>query len=54
MDTTFISAREKGWKRFYWLNLQRLAGQFLKPNQILIETKYFTTIVKRPDDKRRR
>jgi len=50
----YFGLREKGWKRFYWLNLQRLAELFLKPNQILIETKYFTTIVKRPDDKRRR
>ena len=50
----YFGLREKGWKRFYWLNLQRLAELFLKPNQTLIETKYFTTIVKRPDDKRRR
>ena len=50
----YFGLREKGWKRFYWLNLKRLAEQFLKPNQILIESKYFTTIVKRPDDKRRR
>ena len=50
----YFGLREKGWKRFYWLNLKRLAEQFLKPNQILLETKYFTTIVKRPDDKRRR
>jgi uncharacterized LabA/DUF88 family protein len=50
----YFGLREKGWKRFYWLNLQRLAEQFLKPNQTLIETKYFTTIVKHPDDKRRR
>ena len=50
----YFGLREKGWKRFYWLNLRRLAELFLKPNQILIETKYFTTIVKRPDDKRRR
>lgn len=46
--------RDKGWKRFYWLNLQKLAQQFLKPGQTLVETKYFTTIVKYPDDKRLR
>jgi len=46
--------REKGWKRFYWINLQQLASQFLKPNQTLAETKYFTTIVKYPENKRRR
>ncbi len=50
----YFGLREQGWKRFYWLNLQRLAEQFLKPNQALAETKYFTTIVKYPDDRRRR
>ena len=50
----YYGLRDQGWKRFYWLNLQRLAEQFLKSNQVLIETKYFTTIVKYPDDKRRR
>jgi uncharacterized LabA/DUF88 family protein len=46
--------REKRWKRFYWLNLQALARQLLKPAQTLIVTKYFTTVVKEPEDKRRR
>lgn len=46
--------RANGWKRFYWLNVSRLAQQLLKPQQNLVETKYFTTIVKRPDDKRKR
>lgn len=50
----YYGLRERGWKRFYWVNLQKLAEQFLKPNQTLVETKYFTTIVKYPDDKRRR
>jgi uncharacterized LabA/DUF88 family protein len=50
----YFGLREKGWKRFYWLNLQKLAEQFLKSNQKLLETKYFTTIVKYPDDKRLR
>ena len=50
----YYGLRDQGWKRFYWLNLQKLAEQFLKPNQTLVETKYFTTIVKYPDDKRRR
>jgi len=50
----YFGLRSKGWKRFYWLNIQALAMQFLKPHQTLIETKYFTTVVKQPDDKRRR
>jgi len=46
--------RAQGQKRFYWLNLQTLAQQFLRPNQVLAETKYFTTVVKTPEPKRRR
>lgn len=46
--------RAKHWKRFYWLNISALARQLLKPGQTLAFTKYFTTIVKKPDDKRRR
>lgn len=46
--------RSKGWKRFYWLDLQRLVHLLLKPRQTLIRTKYFTSIVKTPDDKNRR
>jgi hypothetical protein len=46
--------KAKGWQRFYWLNLPALAGHLLKPHQTLVATKYFTTVVKRPDDKLRR
>lgn len=50
----YYGLRAKGWKRFYWLNIQALAWQMLKPSQALVTTKYFTTVVKQPDDKRRR
>ncbi len=50
----YYGLREKGWKRFYWLNLQRMIQHLLKPSQVLVCVKYFTSIVKRPDDKRRR
>lgn len=50
----YFGLRQQGWKRFYWLNLQQLSEQFLRTDQLLVETKYFTTIVKRPADKRLR
>lgn len=50
----YYGLRSKGWKRFYWLNIQKLAQMFLRPDQTLMQTKYFTTIVKQPDDRRRR
>jgi uncharacterized LabA/DUF88 family protein len=46
--------RDKGWKWFYWLNVQSMVQSLLKPNQELVGTKYFTTVVKRPADKRKR
>lgn len=46
--------RAKHWKRFYWLNIPALARQLLKPDQQLAVTKYFTSVVKEPEDKRRR
>jgi uncharacterized LabA/DUF88 family protein len=50
----YYGLKSKDWKRYYWLNLQALIGQFIRPNQSLILTKYFTTVVKQPDDKRLR
>lgn len=50
----YYGLREKNWQRYYWLNIQALAMQLLKPDQMLVTTKYFTTIVKHPDERRRR
>lgn len=50
----YYGLREKGWKRFYWLNIQAMVRHLLKPGQTLVATKYFTTIIKRPEDRRRR
>lgn len=50
----YFGLKDQGWKRYYWLNLQKLSERFLKPNQSLIETKYFTTVVKAPEKKRLR
>jgi uncharacterized LabA/DUF88 family protein len=50
----YFGLRSKGWRRFYWLNLQKLAQNLLLPSQTLVETKYFTAKVKSPPDKRKR
>jgi NYN domain len=34
--------RDRGWRRYYWLNAQALAQNLLKPGQQLAATKYFT------------
>lgn len=38
----FFGLRDKGWRRYYWLNPAALAGNLLKPGQHLLETHYFT------------
>jgi len=50
----YYGLRAKGWKWFYWLNIQAIARYMLKPHQALVGTKYFTTVVKQPEDKRTR
>jgi len=50
----YFGLKDKGWKRYYWLNLQALAQNLLKPDQVLIHTKYFTTRVSNPPSKVKR
>ena len=50
----YYGLREKNWKWAYWLNLQALTSNLLKPHQTLLSTKYFTTIVRHPGDRNRR
>lgn len=50
----YFGLRSKGWRRYYWLNLQNLAQSLLKANQRLVWTKYFTSRVSLPPDKQRR
>ena len=50
----YFGLKSKGWKRFYWLNLQKLAQNLLNENQELIITKYFTSRISSPSDKRKR
>ncbi len=50
----YFGLRDKGWKRFYWLNLRQVALHLLRPYQALAATKYFTSIVTAPPAKNRR
>jgi len=38
----YFGMRSKGWRRYYWLNLELLAENLLKPGQRLVSVKYFT------------
>jgi len=50
----YFGLREKGWRRFYWLNVQLLAQNLIKFNQELSITKYFTARVIGSPDKEKR
>ena len=39
----YFGLRSRGWRRFYWLDLQRLSAALLKPGQSLEHIKYFTS-----------
>src|SRR5574340_1669757 len=50
----YYGLRDKNLKWGYWLNLPLLMTNLLKPDQQLIFTKYFTSIVKTPSSKHQR
>ncbi|MCD6599024.1 MAG: NYN domain-containing protein [Dehalococcoidia bacterium] len=50
----YFGLKSKGWGRYYWLNIQLLVQNLLKPNQKLLATKYFTARIANPPDKQRR
>ena len=39
----YYGLRDKGWRRYYWLDVRRLIENLLKPGQALGEVHYFTT-----------
>lgn len=46
--------REAGWRRFLWLDLVALSGTLIRGGQELVKTKYFTTRITAPEEKRKR
>lgn len=50
----YFGLREKGWKNYYWLNIQKLSENILTKEQELIEVKYFTSRISFPPDKVKR
>ncbi len=50
----YFGLKDKGWKRYYWLNLVELSRKLLKPDQSLKDVKYFTSRISLPPDKAKR
>lgn len=50
----YFGLRSKKWQRYYWLNLNLLASNLMKPYQRHICTKYFTSRIVNPPAKHKR
>ena len=50
----YFGLKSKRWKRFYWLDLERLAQNLLRPGQKLLAVKYFTARISSPHSKKSR
>ena len=47
----FYGLRDKGWQRYYWLDLGQLIGRLLRPGDQLVAIRYFTSrVVPEPRD----
>ena len=42
----YFGIKSKDWRQYYWLNIKSLCGQFIRPGQQLLSTKYFTSTIK--------
>jgi len=50
----YFGMRERGWYKYYWLDLSKLVQDILSPGQTLQRVKYFTARVKAPKAKAKR
>jgi uncharacterized LabA/DUF88 family protein len=50
----YFGLREKGWRRYYWLDVHKLVSNLLLPDQELVGTKYFTSRISNPPARQKR
>lgn len=50
----YFGLRRKNWKRYYWLNVEKLSKNLLKEGDTLIAAKYFTSRISAPPDQVKR
>jgi hypothetical protein len=49
----YFGLKDKGWRKYYWLNLQDRCSRLTRPNQELIKVRYFTARISGPDNDKR-
>lgn len=50
----YFGMMEAGYKEYRWLDVLKLVKNFMKPNQVLVSVKYFTSRVSNNPDKQKR
>lgn len=50
----YFGLKSSKWHKYYWLNIQKLAHNLLKPDQKLELVKYFTAMITSPPGKEKR
>jgi len=49
----YFGLKEKGWKRYYWLNIQEMCSRLIRPGQELIKIRYFTAHINEANEDKR-
>jgi len=51
----YFGLKSRGWRKYYWLNLQEMCSRLTRPHQELVKVRYFTARINQAaEDKRRR
>ena len=50
----YFGLKSKAWNRYFWLDIKKLCMKLLKSDQHLIQTKYFTSLIPEPSQKKKR
>jgi hypothetical protein len=50
----YFGLKDRGWKKYYWLDIQKLCENLIISNQELVKVKYFTARVNHPQDTKNR
>lgn len=50
----YFGLKEKGWRCYYWLDIQSLCRKLLRPEQHLVIVKYFTSRIKKASPEKRK
>jgi uncharacterized LabA/DUF88 family protein len=47
----YFSLKGNNWRKYYWIDLEKLASTLIFPGHVLSKVKYFTSAIKKPPEK---